>query len=624
MSLLVSDTSQVGAAIIPVPGKIDGVTITFDIAYPRGSSVVDRAVTLSTDDTYALAATGEEIAGVLFLVDRDGKCTIHKGEGLEAPAGTGASVTPGKKIVGAQRSSAKGYIKEADYEELAEIACARGQIINNDNLDKVVFSLYERPHQGVAILMSTPTKTRTAAPAMIVLPSLEDFQRATGIHDQTAARTAYEAVLSRPDGREQLRAIAGSTITDDMIKLADRLEPGMYKQAEKDGVPFSEILRKEAPAPKGSRHDTFEHLLALMQIRTKHDLERGVRASKVQEVFDAHDGKGAILMPELMQRAFLNGMRWGTSWVRSDISEQRYLQRFYASTSVLSKLLQPEFVNAQFVAPPLRPTILEQLVATTEPLTGTDAWRQFYVDMSDVEARRMLRVPQGSLLPTVTISGTDHTGYMKAYGRRILMTYEVSQWSVPMIQLHLSLFGAQMSIDEVAALLSVLINGDGNAGTEAGVTNISDLVLVASGSTTNIPAEGILEYTNTLEESTYFTRPTICVARAIGKTLLQQAKFADSNTRLFVGATPVRPGEAQTTGLSEMAHPPVASSADAPTHQLVYVDGTQAAVRYVGAATPVTETNRIIANRMDEITIWTKWGHQILMPGSVNILDYSL
>lgn len=129
--------------------KIDNSTITFDKTKIGGSASVPQtgalgylAVTLSADDTVALAADGDAILGALELVEGDNFATvITEGEDIPLRGGTSATLTLGATIVGALLSAAKGYIRSAASGTAAELVKARGQILNNDDTSKVIVKL---------------------------------------------------------------------------------------------------------------------------------------------------------------------------------------------------------------------------------------------------------------------------------------------------------------------------------------------------------------------------------------------------------------------------------------------------------------------------------------------------
>lgn len=121
--------------------KIDDSTITFDAAQVNGSAAVGKAVTLSADKTVALAADGEAVIGKLLKVEPDKLASVQYAGYMTLPAGTGASLTLGKKIVGAVLVAAKGYIRETNTATAAENGVSRGFIVDNDTTTAVLVKL---------------------------------------------------------------------------------------------------------------------------------------------------------------------------------------------------------------------------------------------------------------------------------------------------------------------------------------------------------------------------------------------------------------------------------------------------------------------------------------------------
>lgn len=113
---------------------IDGVTITYDANQAGGSAAVGRAVMVSGNRTVALADDNARIKGKLIKVERDGKATVQVAGYMNLPGGTGATLTPGAAVVGALGSgNARGYVKAADAATLAQVAAARGQIVDSSD-----------------------------------------------------------------------------------------------------------------------------------------------------------------------------------------------------------------------------------------------------------------------------------------------------------------------------------------------------------------------------------------------------------------------------------------------------------------------------------------------------------
>jgi hypothetical protein len=122
----------------------DGVTIVFDQTSPLGApaSMIGKAVTYSANDTIALAADGDHVIGKLEQVFADGACVVVDEGFVTLPGGNGATLTRGKKIVGAlNASAAKGYIREVATATAAELGKQNGIIVNNADATAVVVKL---------------------------------------------------------------------------------------------------------------------------------------------------------------------------------------------------------------------------------------------------------------------------------------------------------------------------------------------------------------------------------------------------------------------------------------------------------------------------------------------------
>ncbi len=119
---------------------IDNSTITYSATTANGSAQagVGLAVTLSADNTVALAADAEAIVGRLESVNSDLIATVAvRGKKLKFKGGTSATLTRGTKIVGDLLVAAKGYVRSSDG-TAGENAKARGYILDDDATNPVV------------------------------------------------------------------------------------------------------------------------------------------------------------------------------------------------------------------------------------------------------------------------------------------------------------------------------------------------------------------------------------------------------------------------------------------------------------------------------------------------------
>lgn len=110
---------------------IDNSTITYDVTKTNGSAAVGKAVTMSAAKTVKLAADGEAVIGKLVKVESDNKCAVQCQGVVILPGGNGATLTLGKRIVGAADSGGNpGFIREVATATAAELGVARGAILD--------------------------------------------------------------------------------------------------------------------------------------------------------------------------------------------------------------------------------------------------------------------------------------------------------------------------------------------------------------------------------------------------------------------------------------------------------------------------------------------------------------
>jgi hypothetical protein len=120
-----------GQGSLPLTFIIDNSTITYSATAEGGSSQVGLAVKLTSANTLALTTDGSAVIGKLLSVSKDLKARVQVNGTMKLAGGNGASLTVGKKIVGAlNASSAGGYIREVATGTAAELGLARGFIID--------------------------------------------------------------------------------------------------------------------------------------------------------------------------------------------------------------------------------------------------------------------------------------------------------------------------------------------------------------------------------------------------------------------------------------------------------------------------------------------------------------
>ncbi len=115
-------------------------TIVYNAEVAGGSAQVGLAVSLEAAKQVTLAGDGEGIMGKLVKVESD-FCVVQTGGHVTLPAGTGAALTVGAKVVGDLLVAAEGYIQAAVAATAAHHVVSRGTIIDASDTAAVVVRL---------------------------------------------------------------------------------------------------------------------------------------------------------------------------------------------------------------------------------------------------------------------------------------------------------------------------------------------------------------------------------------------------------------------------------------------------------------------------------------------------
>jgi hypothetical protein len=117
-------------------------TIVYDITEEGNSAQVGLAVTLESSGVVSLVGDGEQVEGKLVKVEPGGVAVVQVGGVMTLPGGSGATLTPGSKIVGdLGAASAEGYVQSAAAATAANAVVSRGTIIDASVATAVVVRL---------------------------------------------------------------------------------------------------------------------------------------------------------------------------------------------------------------------------------------------------------------------------------------------------------------------------------------------------------------------------------------------------------------------------------------------------------------------------------------------------
>lgn len=384
----------------------------------------------------------------------------------------------------------------------------------------------------------------------------------------------------------------------------------MHKDAVDHGVRFGRWLEMLNPSDKGDTLDAFGRQLREAGIVTETDLYAGYHASEGTCFVD--DPAGKALFPEFFARQWQQVMRSS----RSQQAEMQQRAILLSSDSVVggwdrpyADAMGPRWRNK--VSPPIP---LSELVAVTTAIRGED-YRSIYMTF-DAAAVRMFRVGESADIPVTTLATSENTIRLRKYGRGIRATYEqLRRMRVDRIAWFIQWAALQAQIDKVAAVLAVMVNGDGNSNTAATEYNL--LTLDTSATANELSLFGWLAFK--LKFGQMYTLTTALMTETVALQLITlntgSANVPLANVSLGGIRNTLTPinntGDAVRYGWTS----------EAPSGKIVGFDASMAIEHVTEIGSTIRETERYITNQTQLMTMTETEGFAVLDPAAIKILD---
>ncbi len=418
----------------------------------------------------------------------------------------------------------------------------------------------------------------------------------------------------QPDSVKALRGASEST--QGLINRIASSGPDLIQEAYDNAMSLSALLESESPSA-ADEPDAFNRVLAGLGIATRSSSLHGVRASTWSDLEKAGAGKGGTsvgrtLAPELINRAYREGLRYSTS----RFSPSNEVRRFYGSASPVSEVLNPEFSMTTPTIAKTRQPLLASMVAM-ETGVPTDVFKHVFIADSPTR-QRMRRVAERAEMPTVQLTVADHENTTYKYGVAIEITDEaVRRVALDMIRFTVAKVAAQRMLDKQADATAILIAGDGNASTAATVYTLTGLDGTAVAGTPT--AKAILSWLSLFEQAGY--APSMAMAPAATKIAVQLANYGTANHPLFALSGALSAALAGGGDPQEVVMPPIFTSPDVTTNYLLGFDASQALGMAFETGAAKTETDRYIKSQTNVIAISDVTGFFVLDATGTLILN---
>ena len=398
--------------------------------------------------------------------------------------------------------------------------------------------------------------------------------------------------------------LAATTPAGRPQELLRKVTRDLYAEAYDEGCNLSMYLERLDPSSdhKDTRLDAFGRLIRAAGLVTTSRPELGLRAVNL-EAFDK-DPNTKALVPELIARM----------WRRASFSARQQDRAVYLSSdSPSGSILNPFAFSATPRTPQLAPAIpLSELIALN---TGIDnnVYKSFYLEHNATQTR-MVRVTEASDIPKVKLSAQERSIDLYKYGRALQVTYETLRRApVDQIAFHIQRVAIQAEIDKVAAVLAVIINGDGNSNTAAAVYAKS--ALDAAGG-------AVLTLKAWLAFKKKFVNPYIMTTALMQEDVsleLELLNTGSANQPLVTlpasSVGTIRPINQDGNGVA------YGWMSDAPARKIVGFDRRVAVERVYEIGASIQEVQGWIENQTKVLTMTETEGYDVIDNGGSKILD---
>lgn len=385
------------------------------------------------------------------------------------------------------------------------------------------------------------------------------------------------------------------------------LNPETYRRAYKQGMSFSALVERELRDDdyKGEL-DGFERLMQAAGIRATSIPEMGVHADTFEKFFESEQAR--MLLPEWVAR-----VRRMVAIGRKVSTRTLYSSQDAVASSVTNAT---QFAAQGRVDNQLAAAIpLSRLIGFT---TGINAgsYEAFYLTV-DGPGVRKVRVVEGTEVPAAKLTGGDHVIKLKKFGRRLDWTDEsVRRQRIDRIALIIQLMAVQDEVDKVAAVIDVMVNGDGNSSTGATSYNLTTLDSAATAGTLSI--KGWLAFKKKFKNPYMITAALMQDAIATqlellnaGSANLPMVAYAQQTGGYVAGLEPINQ-----TGMGT----PYGWTDDAPANKIVASDTRIAVERVYEIGANMQEVERCAKSQVSSLVMTEVEAYIVFNQGATKIL----
>lgn len=393
---------------------------------------------------------------------------------------------------------------------------------------------------------------------------------------------------------------------DLMARLNNPTEAvNFISEGYRQGLNLSRWLEENSPSEANDPLDAFERCMREAGIVTRSDPAAGVWASPARLFFEGGAANRA-LYTEFFARQWRR-----VSFARpSDQTRAIYLSSDGTPGSWQRPYAEAQQARWDFQLAPAIP--LSEVIGVTTPIEGQD-YRAFYM-VYDAEQLRKFRVGESAEIPIAELTDAERTIHLKKYGRGLRASYEqIRRMRVDKLALQIAYMAIQSQVDKLAAVIDVMVNGDGNTGTTPTNYNLTTLDSNA--------VAGTLTPAGWIAFKMKFANPYVVTAGLMQEAIaLQLALLTFSANSPFTGYN----AGGMTQGLTPIN--PISNAtrygwtSDAPANKIVGFDRRFAIEQVTEISGMIDEMERFITNQTQVVTMTEVEGYAVMDANATKIL----
>lgn len=374
----------------------------------------------------------------------------------------------------------------------------------------------------------------------------------------------------------------------------------LMRRGRQEQRSLSAILEAEQPSEKGDSLDAFGRLMKEANVISRTIHSEGIYSDSYE---DFEDRAGRALFVEWSWRAYHRAQTTPTMHTgQRDVA--------ISSDALPGSVTLPFSMDLELRADDFQPAVpLSEILAADRGVDSNNVQGVYLIEPS-AAAKRLVRVGETAEIPRTTIRLGERNITLYKFGRALEMSYEaIRRERLDRIARMIQLMAVQAEIDKLAAVIDVLVNGDGNTSTTPTSYNLTTLDTDADAGTLTL--KGWLAFLGK------FKNPYIATHALAQEAIALQIKLLNAGSaNLPTGAVLVNGGASLAPSIRPINRTlsPViglGETDDAPADKIVAIDRRVAVERLFEIGADIQENETYVSRQTQAVFFTEVEGYQV-------------